>query len=122
MKTVSRRSLVVGASALAIGAVLGTRLMPRERGPVVAPTVEAIRAFLAEEFGEVAGASAETFRFAEDAIGFVEGNIPERELVFAFIRSTNVIRALETGDKLVFLSIAPPLVAPCQNTLSAAWL
>ncbi len=122
MRTVSRRSLVVGASALAIGAVLGTRIMPRERGPTVAPTVEAIRAFLAEEFGEVVGASDGTLRFAQDAIGFVEDDIPERELVFAFIRSTNVIRALETGDKLVFLSITPPLAAPCQNTLSAAWL
>lgn len=122
MTTLNRRSLILGASALAIGAVLGTRLSPRERGPAVAPTVETIQAFLAEEFGEAVGASAETLRFAEAVIGFAEDDVPEREIVFAFIRSTNVIRALETGDDLVFLSIAPPVIAPCQNTLSAAWL
>lgn len=47
---------------------------------------------------------------------------PEETLIFAFIRATTVIRALETGEAPIYLGPEPLLSAPCRNPLSANWI
>ena len=51
---------------------------------------------------------------------------PERDeftevVVEKFIKSTNAVRAFETGDDVVFVGLSDPL-GPCENTWGANWL
>ncbi len=43
-------------------------------------------------------------------------------VTFAFLRSTNAVRALETGEPLVYLGMPDPYASPCANPLGALWL
>ncbi len=116
----NRRPLILGASALAIAAAVGVRMQMSR--PTVHANASSIQGLIAREFGEDVSLTDEARRFADAAASYGDADFPEDRVVMAFLRTTNVVRALETGEALVFVGFESPLAAPCQNTLSASWL
>lgn len=115
---ITRRGLGLAGVAALVAGVLGARFYdPRPRQ---------VRAILREEFGDAIAGADDAQAFTEAFITFSEAlGTTEIETVptaLTFIQSTNVIRALETGDDLIFLGLEGPIEAPCQNPLSANWL
>ncbi|MEO0915758.1 MAG: hypothetical protein AAFY31_02070 [Pseudomonadota bacterium] len=115
-----RRPLLLGASALAIAAAFGVRRWSRP--PNVAANPDAVQALLAREFGGNIAFSEDGRRFADDVSAQTVLDLDEAQVILEFVRSTNVIRAMETGAPLVYLSLDSALSASCQNPLSAHWL
>jgi hypothetical protein len=115
---ITRRGFGLAGVAAAVVGVLGYRFYdPRPRQ---------VRAILAQEFGDTIARSEDAKAFTDAFIGFSEAlgrtQIETIPTALTFIQSTNVIRAMETGDELIFLGLEGPIEAPCQNPLSANWL
>lgn len=121
-----RRRLVLGASVAAVAAALGLQFLKPSAPagpPVVATEPGRLLALIGREFGEVFVADEEAKAFADEFSAAHAGrSVPETEVIFAFIRATNVIRALETGEGLTYVGLDELRTAPCRNTLSSWWL
>ena len=114
-----RRSVSVGLLLAASAGYLGFRRYNSRS--------QQILRLLREEFGADIASDIETKAFAEAVSDFLETSgmdVPNPdEIVQVFLRRTNVIRALETKEAVVFLGLDQTVLeAPCQNTLSAGWL
>ncbi len=117
-----RRRLVLGVSGAAIAAALGLQVF-RPTARIVTAEPDSILDLIGREFGAVFTASEEARAFAEKfTAAQLQPEVFEEEAIFAFIKATNVIRALETGDELVYVGLAELRVEPCRNTLSSWWL
>lgn len=116
--TLTRRSLLVGGIPVATATTLGLRWY--------ASLDQRIARLISAEFGDKFAQEPDAKQFVRDLASLVRSNgeatIGREAVVLSFVGATNVIRAIETGEKLVFLGFAEPLDAPCRNTLSANWL
>lgn len=136
---VARRWVLGGGAALAVvGGVLGYRRIEDE-----------LHAIIAREFGGSIVDAPETGPFIADVAAVWRGLAPARDralrptlwtlaplvpvlrrerenlsrnVVELFLRSTNMVRALETGEELAYLGLPDPYERPCANPLSSHWV
>ena len=116
---IGRRSVSIGLVLTAAVGYLGVQWHTSRK--------QRILRLLREEFGSGIAAEAETDAFAGALAEFIDatgvGDPHRSEIVLLFLRRTNVIRAMETREPVVFLGLGQSVLeAPCQNTLSAGWL
>lgn len=117
-----KRRLFIGASATALLAALGLRYAPPLAGAVAAHPGKLLD-LIEREFGAAIASSSGAQTFAQDySTDMTWLPVSEEKAVFAFIRATNVIRALETGQELVYVGLEDLKDLPCRNTLSVGWL
>ncbi len=122
MMRVTRRVLVLGTSAVAIAAALSIRALRPAEMQTVALEPEPLLSLVRREFGPSIAGMTGARSFAEDLAARPETEMPEDLVVIAFIRATTVIRAMETGDDLVYVGLEELHTSPCRNTLSVNWL
>lgn len=115
---VNRRYILAGLAA-GVAGLLGLRatVWSKERR---------VRDVIAAEFGPDIAAQEDARLFAEELAAALPGQsweaVPASFVAVTFVSRTTVIRALETGDALVYLGLDGALETPCANPLSANWL
>lgn len=121
-----KRRLILGLSAAVAAAAVGLRVLrPAAPGglPVVGAQPDRLLEVIGREFGARFLDDEETRAFVDAFAAANAGQmVREDTVVFAFIRATDVIRALETGEDLTYVGLEPLRDAPCRNTLSSWWL
>lgn len=81
---------------------------------------------ISDAFGERIAKASDTRLFVEELAAFIKSQgdpeFPDSSVILYILSATNVVRALETEDKLVFLGLADATIEPGKNPLSAGWL
>ena len=138
---ISRRTAMIGGAALAIGAA--------SFGMLTHTFESQAKAILSDHFGTDIANSDETAAYIKEIATFwKDANSPrnqflrpkywalaplfpgaraeraslEEQVVIMFIRSSNVIRAVEAGEDLTYLGSPNPYENPCANPLGSMWL
>ena len=118
----SRRILMAGTAAAAALAALGYRLRENDADAVFLPGEDSILGLIRREFGDKIGNEPDAMLFSRDLASGLQGETQEALAIFLFIAKTNVIRAMETGEGLIYLGPETLVESPCRNTLSSDWL